>query len=891
MEALWLTTDAWLESHQGLIAVVLGIAALAFGIPATVQSVRALRDRHLTSDELTATLRATGGRVSGPRLQNEAVGFRDVLPIQIRVDDGEPTDGVLGILSTLADGESILALGEGGAGKSELLHQVHLESYRSSDPASPLVEVVSLAAFPGGVRGRRGVVRWAVRQVASRYRRSPAAMSRLVDETRIVIAFDALDEASEAVRAEVVTQLVAWSATHPTVVTSRASASSNVDDPPSEAQLGRARRVRTAYMQALDTQQIVTALRATPATNLQALIDAAHVFANPLRLQLLLFTARARALADEEVRAIVTDSHALLARVVRGVDGRSGTADPALRFAVVLSADVGKDQGTAFRLVPFAFTGVAMWISRAIVLAFLAWLAVSGFPTTSIVLGCSVLVASTYEWQNPVFRAVRAVMPNAPDWVAFIVRAALAFVFVHVVRITVTSLYAGALATGDAGELISWYWAVAALWCFLISEESPFSGGSYVGYTRYLETRAWPQFAVGGLLGALAVLAAPALGAVVLGPFVAIWAACASIAVSFIAAWIASSVPPWRWRATAVHLVRRGVLSQSGRHFKFVHADVEQHLLWEAAADPAVPRSVWRLFGRHWVERMLDRRLGRTGVEPGRTADEVIDLLSRRFAWSPLVVNAMVPYLSWTRMDPDRTLAFLRRHDRAARDRGRDPRLVDAMDRTGDPEGLDQALGRLDGARTKFEAHWLLRVLERHGDDPRVVSLLDRLGTTRRSKDRRRARRPEPDVAEFVAQRIASGRGPSDSASEPVGDMVAWCRRLADEAPTLAVANARIAQAAYSADLLDPARSIAVFAVDTVGTSDTYDCMVEVMMTAAVIAREPVAEQWLHRAAATGLTVVDRTDLAARLPRSAWDGLLLPRRSAGRQAREDVAKT
>lgn len=882
MLAFALPPSDWIETHQGLWGILGLVVTLLVAVPGIIQFVTWLRDRNASADDLSAALRESRGRVGGPRLQNAAIGTREVLPMRLRTEEGLIQDATELSMSILRTGDSIVVLGEGGSGKSELLHQLHLDSYRNTVPGDPLIEVVSLAAYSDPRLRQPHVVDWAISQIAARYRRSRQAMHTLAAESRLVLAFDALDEAHADSRSVIADQLARWSRDHPMILTSRTLNSGDEAASPLSRFAQDGRVVKT-QIEALNRADVVTALSSLPATDVAALKEVAESFSNPLRLQLLLFTSKQHPLDEEELREAVADPDYVLSRLIRGPNGARPSRDAALRLAAVVSADHEKDPGVAFRALPFQLAGVAFTITKLLTIPIVVFLGFAYGPVTATMLGIAVVAMSPYVYQAPLQRALVVTFPRLPLTVILFIQLGVVFALTHVVRVIIWSFETGEFHPGDWSDVLDWSWLFVAVlcWVFLIVPPLSLSGGVFT-YGRYLKRHAWPQFAfAGALIAALAFLPIANVG--VIGIALYFVTTCIYLTVSAAVAWAASGVAPWRWKSVLGDLVHRGVISREGRLHKFVHADIEQHLLWVLAGDSGPRSLVWRVYGLHWTDRMLSRSLGSIGLRTNAATQQVLTLLGRRFAWSPTVEHSLVSYLQWIEVAPARALDIARRCARAMLGRRRDFWLVDALDRASDPRGIERALRYLrSGPRSDMEAVWLLHVAERHLDEIDMLELIAE------------AEQHTPSQNSAAIRALAQWgnflrRWPLTGSDSPTSEELAeLADRLAADAGSNALRLARLAQAAQLRGEVDDARQLSLRAVNSVLAAEGYDSMVEIALTAAVLAAEPFSRGWLEKAIATGIRYDDRTWLRQRIGSEKYDIVFtLPHPAGGRSLRDE----
>jgi hypothetical protein len=850
----------------GLLALVLMVVGPLVGV-AWKAATRG-RGSDAPTEVLYEALRRSQGRVRGRRLQNAAVGLRDVLPLRVQLDDGTEEEASGLCSETIADGGSLLLIGEGGSGKSELLHRVHRDSYRSTDPNVPLVEVVSLGAYSGERRGVGSVLDWATVEIARRYGKRPRSVRALADESRLVIAFDALDEARPILKAGIVRTLAEWSRHHPVLVTSRSTETLRG----SLAQLEQDGSVRRADVQSLASGDVDRALAASPETDVPGLRENAMAFSNPLRLQLLVLTAKQRPLGPAEVVSLVRDPGAVIERVLRGNTGGSVGLDPALRLAATVSADIGKDPGVAFRVLPFQFAGLTFWVTRVLMLGVLAgvWFGLR-MPVVASAMGVAIFLTTPYERQSPLFRLLHASR----------LRVGLTLFFGAVSVATIAVLSACYVAVSVLSDRFGTLWvpepegvlglslvSMPLFYCFVLSPLSLDS--SFWTLSSYLRTRAWPQFALLALSVVAIVLLPPGVVVAVIGVVIYLATTCMQLCVSHVFAWVTSGAAPWQWEAMLRSLVARGVLAGDRGVYKFVHAEVEQRVLWAVAVEPSTPRVLWRIFGEHWAERMLDRPLGRIGLVPTRAARRSLDDLGRNTRWSGESTSSLVDYHQFVEVLPERALALARRGARSALRWTTDLLLIDALDRVGDPRGLigaERVLAR--PLHSTFDLYWALRVVRRHEDSATTLHRMEAM--LRRSTMKR------SDITGFLTRQLDEHRrsmslvaGPGAVAPDP-SEAVDAAMRAAGDARSAAVHHARIAQAAHAAGEAGIARRRAALGVSAASAIEGYDEMIEIMLTGAVLAEDEVARSWMRRAIDSGLRYGEPPLLRSRLPSSEFD--------------------
>ena len=851
----------WIESNPGLWGLLALLATVAFGIPAFLHVLVALRDAGRTTDQLHLILRNSSGRVSGPRIQNAARGTRNILTMRVRRADGTVENAVDMGIRSVSTGVPFLVLGEAGTGKSELLHQLHLASYRMATSASdPLIEVVSLAAYPSGPFATADLMPWAIRQVARRYRRSPRAIRSLVAEAKLVLAFDALDEAQPKTTTRIAHELVATTRKHPVIVTSRPLGSSYTEMSASLAALTGESRILAVHMEPLEWKDVQAELDATSLAAESSSIEHAESFTNPLHLQLLLFVAANERLTTEEIAVIVRHPDSLLARVVGGNRDSDLPQDPALRLAALAAADHEKPQGVAFRVFPFQLAGIAFRVTMIIMLACLVAVGfMLGNPVSTIVIGLGVLASTPYYRDSPLSRLLSRLPDDGDGWMQTVLIIAIGYVLTHLVRVAVWSFQSGYLRLGDWDEFLdpSWFAPIFAFGALNIV--SPLGlGGALYSYGSYLATHAWPHFAAFGAL----IVALTAVPGILNGWTYGLAAYFATtlvyLVVSWALTWLISGIAPWHWRATLQTLVTRGVLSMEGKLFKFTHADIEHHLLWALALDTRTPGLLWRTFGAHWIDRMFSRPIGFIALRTTTPPHGVVELLGRLYAWSPRIAHATVCYHQWIALDPSAALRLVKRqlgYRTAARHIAQ---LPDSLDRSGSPRGLELARRYLRKiTRPRYEVHWLLRVVERHWSDARMLALVERMLNQPRLSD--------SEVVNLLmqeAQKYRTGVSPLRDTSQTSLDIA---RHLLKESTSLALWHARLAQIAVLSDDEATAARESVRSIDLIDVFEGYDPMLEIMFTASVVTRDPVALAWIRRAFASGLRIRDLSGLRQRL--------------------------
>ena len=848
----------WIEANQGLWGLLAVVLAIMFGIPALIQFALTVRDSQRSTDELHSALRTSLGRVSGPRLQNSAVGTRNILPMRLRRPDGGVEDAIDLGRTIVSGGGSVIILGEGGSGKSQLLQQLHLASYRDATSAGdPLIEVVSLGAFTGSGMRSAGIMDWAVRQIARRYHRSTRAIRALVAEAKLVVAFDALDEARPIVRAEIAGQLAALSRTHPIIVTSRSLPSDVDEGAGSLEKIVSEPRVLRLDMEPLAWTDVQSELDMSSLSGTAAITEFAASFTNPLHLQLLLFTAAHQPLTAEEIAEIARRPDSLLSRVVRGRRGPGVARDPALRVAALVSADQQKHQGVAFHLLPLQFGGVAFTTTTLIMLVGVALVGITyQIPVSATVIALGILACTPYQRQSVFGRLHLLLSSRLNDLADILLTIVLSFALVHLVRVVVWSISSGSIHVGGWQDLLDAYWLLPTVAFWTLYSVSPMGiDGALYSYGTYLRTHAWPQFAAFAVLaGGLAVWPSLAnVGSITL----AIYFATTSVylVVSFAIAWLTSGVAPWKWHAALQTLVSRGVLSREGRLFKFTHASIEQHLLWALADDPRTPRLLWRVYGLHWTDRMFSGSIGAVALPASESARRVMRLLGSQYPWSPTVVNLLVCYYQWIAINPRAALKVAKRHVAYFPQAHDAPMLIDALDRLDVPRALALALARLRRLpRSVFEAHWLLRVVERHRSDAEMLELVTGLLEHRRLKNE--------DVIEYLAQ---IGLRYGKTAGEAVTDSSKSASSTSTQVASNALRHARLAQIARLRDDESTAKRESERSLDLIGAFDGYDSMLEVMLTSAAIVNDPRALEWTERAVSTGLRLRDQSSLEKRL--------------------------
>lgn len=871
----------WVDQGAALWGFLALPLAVLLAVPGIVELYVTARDWSRSTSDLHASLRETKGRVRGDGLQSRAIGSHNSFEAIVQIDDQPRASD--DVYRRLAEGASVVLVGEAGAGKSEMLEELHRLSYRAPEgPADPLIEVVSLASLVP--RDRHADVRaGAARVIADRYRLSRRAVNQLLAEARIVLAFDGLDEVEAAQRHDVTRQLAEESRRVPILVSTRLVTVGAADgiNTGSAPDILEAAGFQRADLQPLRWSSVEWALARRQAPVPLATDPGAAQLQNPLLLQIALFLWRRWERDDSQFADLIRSRQSLLTHFARGADPVG--SDKALRFLGVMAADHEKSTEAPFRVFPvqlagrtFTYTAFVSIVTVALV-GFAAELWVVA-PTLIIAL----LSSTPYFNQSSVGRMQNGWTGRASRF-GWLVGLAYAFCVVNVVRIASWSAQAGEWTFGDWIDLFSIPTINLVIWLWIFTTVSPMQvKGNGITYTRYMEQHAWPIFVIFAAL--LPLTAIPGVLSAFLPLLVYVGTTCVYLAISLGVAWHICGTPPWKWRSLTEALQSRGLVTRAGSTVKLVHREIEELILRDLAADASTPRALWASFSADWDSRLIPR--GAT-MDDSQLADVFASTLSSlaiRDAWSPANVTRIYGYYQWLRVDPAAALSILRTHLRLVPFSSLRALLPDALDRTG-RDGTSLAHRQLSRRRRDaFSIHWPLSVLDRHEHEGELIRLY-------RDLERRHA--ASPRIVDLIARRrltllvsdlepeeeqaLLDDIGPLNAMESP--DLLAeWAmivlertepdttlaRKLLMEAGGGSLVMARYIQLLLL-EKSPVAESAALLAVARLSVRDGYLAALEAMVTALAATESPEVAKWVERAAQSGLRIRGRPGLQRNL--------------------------
>jgi hypothetical protein len=861
---------SWLSDNAALWAFLALPLMIVIGMPGFGQLILSIRESGRSTPQLYGIMRATGGRVRGVTLTNALAHSASYYPQELSGLPNVRSDPVENLLGMLSQGARILLIAPAGAGKTRLLEELHQRSYAAGAALSePLIEVVSLANYSGRLL-RPSVLRWACVSVGRRYGLSGRSVMKLVAEAKIIIAFDGLDEVSDADQNPVADAIAAHAATHPTIATVRDTGDGLESGTDISHSLGRLHGLRRARIEPLTWAHSLVAMRrqGIPDQTLSEQRHARRFFCNPLNLQLLLAAWELKLLSPSDLPGLASKPSSVWSHFLDALDGDSHRL---LRLTGVLSADNTRTTSTAFRALPIQLAGIAFTATRVLGVAAAMLLGWQRFPVGSVVVAVAILLTSVYPNATFFGRLCSLFSGNFRRWWYEPLCFVTSFVLVHVIRVTVWSLMAGELTTGDWGVLADQYWLLHALFLALFVTWSPLGMDTALHtWSGRSQQRLWPTFAL--LAGATILYASEPWNSAWFWALAYLGTASIYLAVSTLIASLIAGIPPWRWSTELGSLVRLGVLSRAGKVYRFTHTRVQQGALLRLAENQSTPRLLWKSFGAHWPEILLSvdaSALWRGEHKP----DRVVLLLLSRSAWSLSCVMSAVAYFQWMSINPQAAARLTGKHMRLMPRSGLVPCDIDARDRIGDDRALKRARDFL--ARPKiqpFELHWCFRVLERHLS--RVDLQKQVFSLVAIHSDKRDVRRYLDLLSIKFAGAVADG-SPARRADErllraellleaPTHDLHEIHRLLLDVPPS-AMLHAAQSQLAHLLGDRDEAETEALEALDRVDLFIGYRDALVVMVTAAVLAHDADATAWLERALETDMRLRFRDGLMRTL--------------------------
>lgn len=881
----------WIAANAGLWGLLaLPIMVLA-AIPTLAQLWATVRDRGTSPEEMRASLVATQGRVSGDTRRSTLTGAGEILPLSVATPRGAASAIEYGY-ERISEGLSLLIVGEPGSGKSQTLADLHRISYqRALKHSGPLVEVIPFGELANKTRFLKyrksdiDVLQSATQVIASRYQLGREAVRRLIIDTRLIIAFDGLDELADDSRQAVLSGIAEYAMRRPVILTSRPFASQREtsikhDDTLSSLAGSRVERV---YLNPINWNDVSAELvrLGIPVPHASRIAPGARLqLCNPLQFQALVLLWRRQAMSEPELAELLRKPDSLLARLISG-DGPA-SHDRALRLAGVLLADHVNNTNGSFRVYPVDLGGYTFRVAKVLtIVSFVVYGFHRGSLVTAPAIACAVLLSSPYPnsiWTN---RAING-WTGRLSMRTVLGSAMISYIIVHACRIISWSLQARALSLGTWKDLFDPYWVSAVVCVALFLVASPFGRDTHTFAWKNMERHSWPQIGLFGF-ATLFYLALPGSSSYVLGLWVYLGAGCLYWLVGISFAWLITRTAPWRWDQLVDRLVERGVLTRDGTRLRFVHATLRLQVVRSLARDPKTPDLLWKVFSADWPDLLIGQHVGQSMFAGDAAFERRINRLARRDAWSVANVNQVVCYYQWIALRGKDSLLLIRRHLRLLPRSSLKVLLPDALDRVGDASGLTEARAQIGRTmKSGFAIHWLLRVIERYDSYPELMAAVTeiqaRASCSEEITDLLNARRLKYLVGQMSGDGDAFSCVQHDeivNAAEPA-DLALLA--LEQRPPQLdaaesqlsmmkesALAMARVAQvktlrgeqvlAAAAAD-----RAMALLP-DDLG----YDDTIEIMLTLAQASANREAVSWLERAAASGLRLRGRNGLRRNL--------------------------